>query len=86
MILTILLLLRVYRSQDMIMCVTQTRNELILFFFIIMVASVLFGSAIFYCEKDSENSLYVSIPGRKVFVYEGEAMSKRGEKGPAENR
>jgi hypothetical protein len=48
------------------MCVTQTRNELVLFFFIICVASVLFGSAMFYCEKDSENSLYVSIPGREM--------------------
>lgn len=47
----------------MVACVSQTRKELALFFAVIAVSSVLFGSAIFYCEKDEPDSLYVSIPG-----------------------
>ena len=65
-----------FAHQDMIVCVTQTRNELVLFFFIIGVASVLFGSAIFYCEKDTENSLFISIPG--VCSDEGAARDSGG--------
>ena len=48
----------------MIFCITQSRDELVLLFFIISVASVLFGSAIYYCEKDAENTLFISIPGK----------------------
>ena len=37
--------------QDMIFCITHTSQELVLFFMMTLVAAILFGSALFYCEQ-----------------------------------
>jgi hypothetical protein len=46
----------------MIYCITHTQKELALFFVITLVASILFGSAVYYCEQDADSG-YISIPG-----------------------
>eukprot|EP00045_Choanoeca_perplexa_P009854 m.96523 g.96523 ORF g.96523 m.96523 type:complete len:578 (+) comp15054_c0_seq1:79-1812(+) len=47
--------------QDMIFCITHTSQELVLFFMMTIVASILFGSALFYCEQDADSG-FISIP------------------------
>lgn len=51
------------RLQDMITCIGSTSSELVLFFLITSVATILFGSAIFYAEKDQRDTDFISIPG-----------------------
>lgn len=48
--------------QDVARCMVATRNELALFFLMTSVAMILFGSAIFFCEKDEPETNFVSIP------------------------
>jgi len=50
------------RLQDMITCIGSTSSELVLFFLITSVATILFGSAIFYAEKDQRDTDFISIP------------------------
>eukprot|EP00051_Salpingoeca_urceolata_P027651 m.482567 g.482567 ORF g.482567 m.482567 type:complete len:493 (+) comp22586_c0_seq1:415-1893(+) len=48
--------------QDMITCISESRKELVLFFGITAVCTILFASAIFYAEKDEKETGFVSIP------------------------
>ena len=54
--------------QDMMLCMAQTKKELVLFFIITSVGMVLFGSAVFYCEKDEADTGFISIPGWSCVV------------------
>eukprot|EP00043_Microstomoeca_roanoka_P007062 m.68295 g.68295 ORF g.68295 m.68295 type:complete len:570 (+) comp13677_c0_seq1:280-1989(+) len=48
--------------QDLMRCLAQTQKELALFFLIITIGVILAASAVFYCEKDEEDTLFISIP------------------------
>jgi hypothetical protein len=48
--------------QDVAQCLVSTRNELGLFFMMTTVAMTLFGSAIFFCEKNEKGTDFTSIP------------------------
>eukprot|EP00055_Hartaetosiga_balthica_P003255 m.7137 g.7137 ORF g.7137 m.7137 type:complete len:560 (+) comp2714_c0_seq1:35-1714(+) len=48
--------------RDMIASIAGARKQLVLFFLIISVAMVLFGAAVFYCEKDEPDTAFISIP------------------------
>lgn len=62
----------------MALCLSRARNELMLFITIILTASVLFGSAIFYAEKD-ENPDLISIARRlRASFFSGEGRGGRG--------
>ena len=50
------------------LCMAQTKKELVLFFIITSVGMVLFGSAVFYCEKDEADTGFISIPGWSCVV------------------
>eukprot|EP00039_Didymoeca_costata_P007123 m.96529 g.96529 ORF g.96529 m.96529 type:complete len:497 (+) comp13549_c0_seq6:68-1558(+) len=50
------------RLQDMVRCIVSTKSELVLFFLITSVATVLFASAIFFAEKDEPDTDFISIP------------------------
>lgn len=50
------------RLQDMVTCISATQSELVLFFLITSVATILFASAAFYAEKDEPDTDFISIP------------------------
>ena len=51
------------KLQDMLSCIAATQSDLVLFFLITAVCMVLFGTAIFYAEKDEADTDFISIPG-----------------------
>lgn len=53
----------------MLTCLMATKQELVMFSIITGVATVLFGSAIYFCEKDKSGTNFISIPSESSVLF-----------------
>ena len=52
---------------DLVKSVSRAWMELVLFWTVLLVVTVLYGTAMFYIEKDEPESNFTSIPSKKIF-------------------
>ena len=56
--------------RDLVECVANSRNEMLILFSVMFLAVVILGSSMFYAEQIAEKTFYDSIPSEFFFLFD----------------